>query len=828
MSRNADLLVAPLAGWLMPLAQVPDPVFAEGMMGVGVAIDPTGDTLHAPCDATVLTVHAAGHAVTLRTPAGAELLIHLGIDTVEMAGAGFERLVEPGQTVGAGTPLIRFDLDLMAQRASALATPIVLTSAEGFVIEDVVDGGLVAVGAPLLRLVTIAPDLRQRPVAGDVATASATVIVALPHGIHARPAARIAAVVRAAGASATLTRDDRCASALSVVGMLGLDAVRGTTLTIEAQGGDADAAVASVIAILTAQEDADTPAPAAPRPAAAVQAEMPAGALVGVPAAPGLAIGTARWLRVTAPAVPPAADIATERERLATGIARLRDTLAAVSGHSVLAAHRAIVDDPDLGDALRAAVEAGEGAAAAALSVTRAQAASLARSGDSRIAERGDDLIDIGQRLAHAVLGTEPEAIVLPSGTILLAEDLLPSQLTALDAGALAGIAVVRGGPTSHVAIMAAGIGVPMLVALGDPLTTVADGATLILDGDAGMLLPDPDADTLERARGRIEVARLAEAEALAAAASGRPAATADGVAVGVHVNLGSAAEAAAAVTAGAEGCGLLRTELLFLERATAPTRDEQAADYRAIGTALGDRPLTIRLLDIGGDKPAPYLAIAAEENPALGLRGVRVVLAREDVLEAQVAAILDAADGAPCRIMVPMIASVAELDAVRVVVDRLRGSRPVLLGAMIETPAAAIGADLIARRADFLSIGSNDLTQYTLAMDRGNPAVAAGLDGMHPAVLRLVAATCEGAARHGVPVGVCGGLAADPLAVPILIGLGVTSLSVPAGRIAATRAGVAATETVSAHVHALQALACESATDVRALARRFAGETIA
>ncbi|MBM6577896.1 phosphoenolpyruvate--protein phosphotransferase [Microvirga sp. SRT01] len=821
---SAETLVAPLGGWLMTLAAVPDQVFAEGMMGAGVAIDPTGDTLHAPCAATVLSVHAAGHAVTLRTAGGAEVLIHIGIDTVAMGGEGFERLVEPGQGVTAGTPLIRFDLDLIAQRASALATPIVLTSGDDFRIEGVACDGLVEVGAPLLRLVPTGAAQRERTVASTT-SASATVVVALPHGIHARPAARIAAAVRAAGASATLTRDDRNASALSVTGMLGLDAVHGSTLTIAAQGGDAEGAVAAVVAILTAHEDADPPAP---RAVPVAPAEVADGALAGVPAAPGLAIGIARWLRVAAPEVPPADDVATERERLVTGIARLRDTLAVASGHSVLAAHRAILDDPDLEATLVAAVEMGEGAAAAALSVTRAQAARLARSSDARIAERGDDLIDIGQRLAHAVLGTEPDAIVLPSGTILLADDLLPSQLTALDATALAGIAVVRGGPTSHVAIMAAGLGVPMLVALGEPLAAVPDGATLILDGDAGSLLPDPDAPSLNTARAKVEAARLAEAEALAAAASGRPAATADGLAVGVHVNLGSAAEAAAAVTAGAEGCGLLRTELLFLERATAPTRDEQASEYRAIGTALGNRPLTIRLLDIGGDKPAPYLAIAAEENPALGLRGVRVVLAREDVLETQVAAILDAADGAPCRIMVPMVASVAELDAVRVVVDRLRGSRPILLGAMIETPAAAIGADLIARRADFLSIGSNDLTQYTLAMDRGNPAVAAGLDGLHPAVLRLVAATCEGAARHGVPVGVCGGLAADPLAVPILVGLGVTSLSVPAGRIAATRAGVAAVGVTQAHVHALQALACESAGEVRTLARRFAEETVA
>ncbi|MFS0772595.1 phosphoenolpyruvate--protein phosphotransferase [Sphingomonas sp. 1P08PE] len=815
---GALVLAAPLAGWAMPLGAVPDPVFAEGMMGGGIAIDPTGDTLHAPCDAVVIGLHAARHAVTLRHAGGAELLMHIGIDSVAMAGEGFTPLVAAGDTVVAGQPLIRFDLDLIVRRARAAVTPI-LSVADGFAVEPLVGAGPIALGAPLLRLVPAAGTVA--PAGIGTGTVARSLVVALPHGLHARPAARIAAAVRGRDAVVTLGCGPHDCSALSITGLLGLGAVHGATVTIHAQGSEAEAAAAAIAAILTATVDPDG-APAPPPPTVGRAAVAP-GLLGGIAAAAGLAIGTVRWLRPTAPVVPELTrGPAVEQAALDHGLATLRRDLD--HGTGVMAAHRAMLDDPALLAALVAAVATGHPAAAAALAVTGAQAAALARSTDPRIAERGADLIDIGQRLAHAVMGTSADAIDLAPGTILLADDLLPSQLAAIDPAVLAGIALVGGGPTAHVAIMAAGSGIPMVVAIGAALAAVPEGRTVVLDGDGALLDPAPDTARLAAAQRRLEQARTAEAAARATA--GRPAATRDGHPIAVHVNLGTVEEAVAAVAAGAEGCGLLRTELLFLDRADPPSRAGQADEYRAIAAALAGRPLTVRLLDIGGDKPAPYLAIPPEENPALGLRGVRVLLARPALLADQLAAILDAADAGPCRIMVPMVAGVDEMVAVRTRLDALRGERAMALGAMVETPAAAIAADLIAAHCDFLSIGSNDLTQYALAMDRGNPAVAATIDGLHPAVLRLIAATCQGAVRHGVPVGVCGGLAADPLAVPILVGLGVTSLSVPAGRVAATRALVAGLSLAAARDHAQAAMQLCSADRVRDHARRFAAET--
>ncbi|MBI0473836.1 phosphoenolpyruvate--protein phosphotransferase [Sphingomonas sp. MA1305] len=823
-----DVMVrAPLDGWAMTLGSVPDPVFAGGMMGGGLAIDPTGDTLHAPCDARVAAIHAARHAVTLDAGNGVQILLHLGIDSVTLGGAPFTMLVAIGDRVGAGDPLVRFDLDALVRGAAAAATPVLVVEPDGATITDLAAEGPIRVGDPLYR-VTAADT------SGAAATATGETLrhemrVGLPHGLHARPAARIAAAARDSGAEVTLLHGADRAAATSPVALLSLGLAHDAAVTIEARGAGAAAAIAAIVPLLTAEVEGDvthrsSPAPVAPAP-------VDPDALVGVAAAPGLVIGTACWLRPAEPDLPPAATVAEEQARLDAALRSVGAALAAPAGGAqiaaVMAAHRAILDDPDLVADARRRIDTGASAAASILAAAEAQGARLRATGNARVAERADDIRDVALRVVYAALGTQPAALTLPEGAILLAEDLLPSQLAALDAARLAGIAVAGGGPTSHVAILAAGMGVPMAVALGRPLDGVADGASVILDGDAGTLLAEPDAR--RRAAAVATIDARAAAEATARAAGDRPATTRDGTPIAVYANLGSVDDARAAAAQGAEGCGLLRTEFLFLDRSAPPSIDEQAADYAGVVAALGGKPVVIRLLDVGGDKPAPYLDLPAEENPALGVRGIRVSLAQPALLDAQLRAILAVPDRAACRIMVPMVASVGELATVRAALDRLLaeiGGPPVQLGAMVETPAAAATADLIAAEADFLSIGSNDLTQYVLAMDRGNPALAAGIDGLHPAVLRLIATTCDLAARSGTPVSVCGGLAADPLAAPILVGLGVRTLSVPPARVPATKALVATLDGAAAAAHARAALAADGPAAVRALARAFSQES--
>jgi phosphoenolpyruvate-protein kinase (PTS system EI component) len=330
-----------------------------------------------------------------------------------------------------------------------------------------------------------------------------------------------------------------------------------------------------------------------------------------------------------------------------------------------------------------------------------------------------------------------------------------------------------------------------------------------------------PGQERIAWARAELE-RRQARRAALTAAAQ-RECRTADGTRIEVLANVGSVAEAQAAVVNGAEGCGLLRTEFLFLDRQTPPSEAEQTAEYQSIADALGGRPLTIRTLDAGGDKPIAYLPLPPEENPALGLRGVRTSLAYPELLVTQLRAALRVRGH--CRLLLPMITDVAEVQTVRARLEQLRGelqrTEAVAVGVMVETPAAALQAERIAAAADFLSIGTNDLTQYTLAMDRGHPQLAHRLDALHPAVLQLIAASARGARARGRHAAVCGGLASEPLAAPLLVGLGVQELSAVPAVIPQLKARIAAVTLEQCRALAAQALAAEDAAAVRELLGR-------
>lgn len=820
----ADLitLAAPCAGLALSLDAVPDRVFAGRMMGDGGAIDPLEGTLHAPCDGEVLSIHAGRHAVTMRGPAGVELLMHIGIDTVSLGGAPFEVLVTPGQRVTAGNPLIRFDMDAIALAAPSLVTPIVIVNGDRFAVASRIAGRRIERGEAFLDLRPLAIEDAAPVSAG--ARFARRITLSLPHGIHARPAARIGEHARRYDAVCTIAKGELSANARSVVELMGLAAHLDDEIEIAATGPDAERLVTALCELIhggmgETNEVAAVPAPHVP---------LPAGAIGGVPASPGLAVGHARWLRVSDRAVEQdGAGVEVERARISGALGVLRDRLSVEGGtNPVATAHLEMLGDPALTAAVDAEIAAGRSAGHGWRSGCRAMADRLVLTGDRRLAERADDYLDLERRVLGILAGDDDAVLRFEPGTILVADDLLPSQIAALGSEVV-GLAVGGSGPTAHIAILAAGRGLPAVVAIGEAIGEVADGNALILNGTTGAIERAPSPERLAEARAAVEAAARAATVAVAAAADA--AITRDGHRIEVFANLGSLADAEAAVAAGAEGCGLLRTEFLFLDRASPPDVEEQAALYDRIGAAMAGRPVIVRLLDVGGDKPAPYLDFAAEENPALGLRGIRVGLTHRALLETQVAAILRAAEHHDLRIMVPMIASVEELEAVRAVVAgeaaKIGRTRPIPLGIMVETPAAAMIAAQLARRADFFSIGTNDLTQYALAMDRGNPAVASGIDGLHPAVLALIAATARGAERHARMVGLCGGLASDPLAVPLLVGLGVEELSATPNRVPEVKALVRRLSRADCRALAEAALAAATVAEVRALALRFQQE---
>lgn len=836
MTPTHTILTAPLAGWSTPLEEAPDAVFAGRMLGDGLAIDPVEGVLYAPCDGTLMVVAATRHAVTLRTAIGAEILLHVGIDTVGLNGEGFVLHVQQGQTVREGDKLISFDLELLAQRAKSLLTPIIITNGDQFAIVRRSEGTAVQPGDFLLELSALTVVATASAPTSAATRLHREVVVALEHGIHARPAAALASALKPLSAEVTLSAGKRQVNARSPVAMMSLGVRRQDRVRIEASGPDAAQAVSTLEQLLRDPG----PAPGDHRPAAPV-AVRPARVSHGgeesfkaVVASRGLAVGNTFLLTRTQMQVTEqgqssryeSAELDRAREAIRQQLQseleppNRSSAAGAAAASEVAAAHFELIDDPQLLADARSLIQSGKSAAFAWRGAMSSAIEALRSLSDPRMAERADDLLDLESRVLQVLLGDTATAPSLPADAIVIARDLLPSQLRALDPSSLAGICLEAGGATSHVAIIAAAMNVPMLVAAGPDVLSIATGTAVVLDAEEGCLYVAPGAAQMESAR--TALAQRSVRRASEQAVSAKPGATADGVRIEVLANVGSIAEARLGSSNGAEGCGLLRTEFLFLDRRSPPDETEQLEQYQHIARELQGRPLTIRTMDIGGDKPIPYLPLPREDNPALGLRGVRTSLWRPDLLRVQLRAILRVEPLSQCRVMLPMITEPGEIRAVRRVLDELRsegGYRPPIpLGVMIETPAAAIMASTLAREVDFMSIGSNDLTQYTLAMDRGHAELAARLDGLHPAVLRLIAGVAEAGREQGRPVAVCGGLASDPVAIPILIGLGVHELSMVPAMIPTLKSLIGTLRADECRELALRTLEQESAEAVRAL----------
>ena len=817
-------VAAPLAGFALPLSKVPDPVFAQGLAGDGVAIDPVGETLHAPCRGTVMTLPAGRHALSLDCGA-AQLLMHVGIDTVALRGSGFELLVRDGDRVEPGQPLMRFSLDRIARGAPSAVTPILVSGPAGATISRRATGRLVAVGDFLFEVGALA--VADSPAATSQPSDRRTFIVPFEHGLHARPAALVAAALKGLDADVVFAAHGREANARSAVAMMTLGVHAGEAVEVLFTGRDAAAACGAIERLLATPSQA-----VAARPVRAP--DRASGALRGVTAVRGLAIGVAVPLStpdisVVETSDDPAAEQRALDDAIAAVLKRLESRAAETRGlqHDILVAHAELVTDPELARRAVEAIGRGSTAAFAFREAVRESAATLAALPDARLRERAADLRDVGHQVVAELTGTPHQGLQnLPEHAILIAEELWPSQLIGLDASRLAGLATSGGGATSHVAIIAAAMGIPAVVALGAGVLAIRPGAALVLDADAAVLNVDPDPAAMAAARSQMESAAALQRRDRARA--GEPATTTDGVHIAVYCNVGSAAEAAAAVEQGAEGCGLLRTEFLFLDRREPPDESEQAEVYSQVARALGGRPLSIRTLDAGGDKPIAYLPQPHEDNPALGLRGLRTSLARPDLLATQLRAILRTGHAGPCRILLPMVTEVAEVRTVREALDVARsslGPGPMPpMGVMIETPSSALLAEQLVREVDFVSIGTNDLSQYALAMDRTHPELARRLDAMHPAVLRLIDCAAAAARAHGREAAVCGGLGSDPVAVPVLIGLGIRELSAVPAMIPRIKGLIRELRVVDCEALAREAIARSSAADVRELASLWLG----
>jgi phosphoenolpyruvate-protein phosphotransferase len=521
--------------------------------------------------------------------------------------------------------------------------------------------------------------------------------------------------------------------------------------------------------------------------------------LKGIAASDGIAIGPAYWYRAPDLTIPARQAASPEEEwtrflgaRQAAGIEleSIRKDMGARVGEAEAAifdAHLMMLEDPALTKKVRSGVDDGRLAEQALATATDELAQMLAGMRDELFAARALDVRDVGRRILRILLGVQETSLGdLSAPAIICAIDLTPSDTAGLNPELSLGFCTAQGGSTSHSAILARTLGIPAIVGLGNDLgQLVAQGTLVLLDGSDGQLIVSPGETTAQRYRG-LQESRLARLR-LAQAESQRPAHTADGTRVEVAANVGGLDSARDAVAQGAEGIGLLRTEFLYLDDIRPPAEEKQIRVYREIFEPLAGKPVIVRTLDIGGDKPPSYLPFPHEMNPFLGWRAIRVCLDEQDLFRTQLRSILQAAHGHHVRIMFPMINDLDELRRARAIAEetmqalRLEG-RPcpteVPIGIMVETPAAALLVDVLCEAADFFSLGTNDLTQYTLAVDRGNAKVAGLFQPLHPAVLRLIQGTITAAHARGKWVGMCGELAGMHKAIPILLGLGLDEFS--------------------------------------------------
>jgi phosphoenolpyruvate-protein phosphotransferase len=625
---------------------------------------------------------------------------------------------------------------------------------------------------------------------------SGEVTVISRNGFHARPAAILTRTAKKFSSDVKLVKNDRTANAKSLVAVMSFALQKGDTVVVAAKGDDAKEAVEALVPIITgnAENNQEREQERTLDEMSIPDADDSENKNVfhGITASPGIAVGMAkRIVRGEIDVKENSAGSPMDEEReLQKAIEEAksqmkiikRDTETTMDAeHSaIFGAHIELLEDPELmGYALKL-ISIGHSAAYAWKSSIEAHAKRLRGLCNELFAERANDLDDVGGRVLRILTGVAPEDIEYIQNSVILALDLTPSD-TAAFGGRVRGFCTVRGGATGHISMLARSLELPALVGMDESMLTIPDGSPLILNADEGVLKVDPDAGEIERVRRKQ--AGLAERHATNVQNAAKPAVTSDGVRITVAANIGGISDANYAVSMGCDGVGLLRSEFLFLGRDTAPGVDELADAYVEIARLIGrENPLVIRTIDIGGDKSTPYINRDAEENPFLGVRGLRLSLRMKDLFEAQLKAILRAAEFCDLHIMFPMVSTLEEFREAKAFVRDLQretGMENVKIGLMAEVPSSAILARHFAIEADFMSLGTNDLTQYTMAADRGNPKLSRIADGLDPAVIAMIKSVVDGARGQSCWVGVCGGIAEDPLAIPALIGLGVDELSV-------------------------------------------------
>jgi phosphocarrier protein FPr len=824
------------------LARGIEELIAQMAHGVPLALAGGTENLDEPIGTDPIRVLQAIEAVY--SPAGVLVLMDLG-SAMMSAEAAIELLApeQQEQIYLCEAPLVE----------GALAAAV--AAAGGAKIDRVLQEARQAQPAKLAQL---APVLRSLPTAAPITVLAAdepataaeltqTFVLPNPLGIHARPAARLVNIASTYNTVITISKGAQTADATSINQLITLGARQGDTITVRARGPQAETALTAIAALL-ADNLGDRQASAADQPVTPAPVINPNGnQWQGIPVVAGIAIGPVAPVVMAPPVIllRQVTNVAAEQSRLQGAINTVLDLLdeleQALAGRAptpgatpvadataILSAQRLMLLDPHLTAAVEKRLTADQCNAEWAWQVVvAAMVAQYESLHDAYLRQRAVDLRDVGDRVLRVLSGQLPKLQPLSTAGILAVAELTPSLAAALEPTLILGIVTARGGPNDHSAILVRTLGIPFVTGVASA-TQLAPGQMIALDGATGTLWPDPDPATIATLTARRE-SWLAERIAVQNVAQ-LPALMQDGMTIGVLANSSAVHEAELAVAQGATGVGLFRTELLFMAQATLPDEETQVQLYLQTAASLGDYPLTVRTLDIGGDKPLPHLPMPPEANPFLGWRGLRYCLDNPEFFRTQLRALLrvaaDLGDARRLKIMFPMVSTVEEFLAAKALVAdeaaqliAMGYALPQLppLGVMIETPAAVFHAAHFAWHVDFFSIGTNDLTQYIMAADRGNAQVAALVNALQPPVIQAIGQVTQAAQSAGIPVSVCGELAADPRATALLIGLGVTELSMNPQAIPTVKAQIRRLTQERAKKVAQQALALTTVAAVEA-----------
>ncbi len=660
MQMNELTLYAPISGFIVPLEQVPDEVFAKKMVGDGISIDPTCSTLVAPCDGTVLQVHRARHAITVKSPQGVEILMHIGIDTVGLKGVGFSAHVQEGDRVKTGDTLISFDADFIATQATSLLTQILITNGE-LVTGMQYSQGIAQVGNTALLSLQLKEANPKSAISTGATITGPDIIIPNPQGLHARPSATLAGHAKHFSASIQLHKNTQAANAKSVVALMGLELELHDRVHLTAAGDDAEQAIKTLSSFITEGLGEDcppvnteaitdssaakntTPSQTPISTSASAINNTPAlplnGELHGVCASPGLVVGKIWQLVRTTFAIDEQGKGAQwELNHLDKALKQAQKDLAHLAQNAdseaqkgIFAAHSELLTDPELLEHTQNHIAQGKSAAWAWQQASEAQAILLSQLKNALLAARATDMRDLGQRVLTLLAGGEQADDATPDNIILIADDLTPSDTAKLDPKRILGFCTATGGASSHVAIIARALNIPAIAGIDKRALQLPNDTQVMLRADTGLLHIAPAQEQIDTLMAERKADNILNKAALSTAQ--KPATTQCGKTIEVVCNVGNVKDVNGAQALGAEGVGLLRSEFLFMQRGNAPTEDEQTKAYTHVANAFGKgQNIIIRTLDVGGDKPLPYLPLPKEENPFLGVRGIRVSLAHPEV----------------------------------------------------------------------------------------------------------------------------------------------------------------------------------------------------